>query len=519
MVQLPMLIALPFSLLATCLPAQEAAAQEPATPTDVATSSAPTIELSLEDVVRMAHDKAPALAQARLQALAAEGGVLEASGSFDPVIFSDFTYHLIEQPAGGFFSSFGTTKSKGFDASQGIRSALTTGGNISLKLTESYSDVSYLPVAQSDTSIVLEFTQPLLRGAWSLSATQALRQAEYARDRDLAGVRQASTDVVQAAVDAYWDLAFAYADLNVKERSLALAEGLRDLTQAKFQVGAVAEVEVVQTEADIASRTDALLTARNNVRRAEDTLRILLFSMDDDDDWQVRLTTSEKPPTVRPEKVDWRDAFSVAREYRADLRQLRLDVDKAQLDWDVAAEATLPKLDFVGTGSFFSQADQVGEALDVLRDHDFPGYTLGLVFEIPLGNAQYEGAENRSRQMQRLARRILRDRENEVANEVRDAVRNLNYNAERVSVTATASAVAARQLEAEQRRLAEGASTNFQVLQFQTDLAVAQSQEVQAQTEYAKAVTRLNTVRGLNWDATRPDLADLDDYLPGQRYE
>jgi outer membrane protein TolC len=486
--RLPMLFAIHLGLLASCLPAQEAVMQDPT-----------TLELKLSDVVRLAHEKAPALAQARLQALAAEGGVLEADGLFDPVLFSDLTYSFAEQPAGGFFSAFGTTKSKRIDANQGIRSALVTGGNVSLKLSETYNDASYLPSAQSDTSIVLEFTQPLLRGAWNLSATQALRQAEFARDRDLAGVRQASTDVVQAAVDAYWDLAFAYADLKVKEQSLALAEGLRALTQAKFQVGAVAEVEVVQTEADIASRTDALLTARNNVRRAEDTLRILLFSMEDDSDWQVRLLPAET--------------------FRADLRQLRVDVEKAQLAWDVAAEATQPKLDLIGTGSFFAQAAQVGDALDVLRDADFPGYTVGLVFEIPLGNAQFEGAENRSRQMQMLARRILRDRENAVANEVRDAVRNLNYNAERVAVTARASAVALRQLEAEQRRLTEGASTNFQVLQFQTDLAVAQSQEVQAQTEYAKAITRLNTVRGLNWDATRPDLADLDHYLPGRQYE
>ncbi|MDP7062828.1 MAG: TolC family protein [Planctomycetota bacterium] len=512
-----MLLILPLGLSLLSVPAQAVAslAQEPAT----AASQPAMLELKLSDVVRMAHDKAPALAQARLQALAAEGSVMEAEGFFDPVLFADLTYLFSEQPGSGFFSAFGNTKTRGFSAAQGIRSQLVTGGNISLKLSESYNDTSYLPDSQSDTSVVLEFTQPLMRGAWNLSATQARRQAEYARDRDLAGVRQAGSDVVQAAVDAYWDLAFAYADLRVKEQSLALAVGLRDLTEAKFQVGAVAEVEVVQTEADIASRTDALLTARNTVHRAEDALRILLFSMQDDRDWQVRLRPSDAPPAVNVEVVDWRDAFAIAREFRADLRQLRMDIDKAQLDWDVAQEATMPKLDFVGTGSFFAQDSQVGNALDALYDHEFPGYTLGLVFEIPLGNNQFAGAENRTRQMQMLARRILRDRENEVANEVRDAVRNLNYNAERVTVTATASSVAARQLEAEQRRLAEGASTNFQVLQFQTDLAVAQSQEVQAKMEYAKAITKLNTVRGLNWDATRPDLADLDDYRPGQRYE
>jgi outer membrane protein TolC len=51
-------------------------------------------------------------------------------------------------------------------------------------------------------------------------------------------------------------------------------------------------------------------------------------------------------------------------------------------------------------------------------------------------------------------------------------------------------------LESEQLRLREGASTNYQVLQFQADLAVAQSQQLQAQSEYAKASVKLETVQG-----------------------
>lgn len=481
-------------------------AQEPQNPA--------TLSLSLEDVVRLASENAPALAQARLAGLAAEGGVLEAGGAFDPVLFADITYSFAEQPSSGFFSSFGNTKSKQFTANQGIRKALTTGGSISLAFNESYNDANYLTTAQSDVSVAVEYTQPLLRGAWDLSGTQALRQAEYARDRDLAGIRQAGVDVVQSAVDAYWDLAFAYADLEVKARSLELAEELRELTAAKFRVGAVAEVEVVQTEADIASRTDALLTAQNAVHQAGDRLRILLFGLEEGEQWEMSLVPSSVPPSAEASGVVWRNAFETAREYRADLRQLRIDVEQTNLDWEVAQRGTLPKLDFTGTGNYFAQDDQVGKALSNLSDRDFPGYTLGLVFELPLGNAMYEGAEHRTRHLNRLAIRTLRDRENEVANEVRDAVRNLNYNAERVTVTARASAVARRQLEAEQRRLQEGASTNFQVLQFQTDLAVAESQEIQARMEFAKATTKLFTVQGLNWDGSRPDLADLDRYLP-----
>ena len=486
-------------------------AQEPESP--------PVLPLTLEDVVLLASEQAPMLAQARLAALAAEGGVLEADGAFDPILFADVTYTFAESPSNGFFSSFGNTKSKRFDANQGIRKALTTGGSFNFSFTESYNDASFLADSQSDVSVNLNFTQPLLRGAWDMTGTQAVRLAEYARDRDMAGVRQAGSDVVQAAVDAYWDLAFAYADRDVKQRSLTLAEELKSLTEAKYRVGAVAEVEVVQTEADIASRTDALLTAQNTVLQAADRLRILLFGLEDGGQWDLELLPSSAPPAANAMQLDWRESFSTAREYRADLRQLRIDVDQTDLDWQVAQRNTLPKLDLTGGGSYSAQDSQVGSAFSDLSDRDFPGYTVGLIFELPLGNAQYKGKENRTRQLNRLAVRTLRDRENEIANAVRDAVRNINFNAERVTVTARASAVAQRQLEAEQRRLQEGASTNFQVLQFQTDLAVAESQEIKARMDYAKATTKLFTVQGLNWDGSRPDLADLDQYLPSQKSE
>ena len=60
--------------------------------------------------------------------------------------------------------------------------------------------------------------------------------------------------------------------------------------------------------------------------------------------------------------------------------------------------------------------------------------------------------------------------QNQIASEVRDAVRAVNFFSERVAATSKAERVAARQLDAEQRRLREGVSTNFQVLQFQDDL-------------------------------------------------
>lgn len=496
-------------LLLAFLPAP----QEPAAPGPVA------FPLSLEDAVRLVQEHGSSLQQARLSALLQEAGIQAADGSYDPVLFGDLTYSYRESPAGGFFSAFGTTKTKTLSATQGLRQALTTGGSLSVSLAESYNDYSFLDEAQSNTALNFEWRQPLLRGGWRLSATQELEQARFTSDRSQAGMRQAQTEVVQAAVDSYWNLAFARADVTVKERSLALAAALKEVTEAKFRVGAVAEVELVQTDADIATRTDALLGARHSAQVAQDAMRILVFGLDDKQEWELEIQPTSQPPIPGGAVPAWEPSFAIARENRADLRQLRVDVDAAQHAWDAAKHDLMPTLDLLAQGSLTGQDQQVGAAFDYLWDRNFPGYTVGLSFEVPLGNNAQEGAERQARWNTWLALRALRDAENVVANEVREAVRNLAYQAERVSVTRLAREVAERQLEAEQRRLREGASTNFQVLQFQTDLAVAETAEIQARADHGKAVVRLNTARGLNWDGSRPDLGALDRYLPAARYE
>jgi len=472
----------------------------------VALASTETLPLTLSDVVALASDNAPAWRQAKLQFLAADGGVLEAQGAFDPVLFADATYSYTEQPTSGFFSQLGyeETTTKSFIMNQGVRQLLSSGGNYSLSLREGQSDYDYLTVSQADVSLNFNFTQPLLKGAGSLHATYSLESARIAEQQANAGMRSAQIDVVQAAVDAYWNLAFAMADVEVKEKSLALAERLREGTDAKFRVGSVAQVEVVQTEADIATRQDALLTARNQVKQAQDSLRLVLFGLGDLQDWNAQIVPIDAPSTPKVQHFSWQAVWSVAKKTRADLEQLRLATEQSDLDHRIAKDNLRPKLDLVMSGNAFDQQPVIGRALSDLSAFDYPGYSVGFVFELPIGNQQYKGAERRARYQNALAMRQWQDREREVIQEVRDAVRNMTYLSDRIRVTEMARLVAERQLEAEQRRLEGGASTNFQVLQFQTDLAVAESSEIQARMEYAKATVKLHTVQGLDWQGRKP---------------
>ena len=454
------------------------------------------VDLSLEDAIRLSQENGSQVAQARLQSMISKGAITSADGDFDPVFFSSLNYDFNESAASGFFSNFGNSISRSYSASQGLRSNLRSGGNVEFRINEGYDNESYLDDTQSNTSMSLSFTQPLLRGAFSMVATANERKAHITHDSDLLSITQASVDGVQSVVDAYWNLSFALADLEVKKQSLLLAENLRDITVAKYDVGAVAKVEVTQTRADIASRQDAVLIAQNSVTTNHDALRRLISAFDNQDDWQIDFNLVSEVPPATAVVNDWNTLWDQALENRSDIQKLQLDVDSAQIDFDVAQSNMSPKLDFNATGTYSAQDNQVGSSLDRLLDRDSPGYTFGLVFELPISNSQYVGAKIQANNRLLLAKRILRDQSTDLAQQIRQALHDVNYYSERVTVTAHASNMAQLKLESEQLRLREGASTNYQVLQFQADLAVAQSQQLQTQTEYAKASVKLDTVQG-----------------------
>lgn len=472
----------------------------------------PPLPLRIEDVVTFVLTQAPAVRQAQLAALANAGSVQQQEGTFDPVVYADATYSYSEIPnAGGFIAGgVDSTKVKRAEANQGIRSLLMTGGSVDVSLNEAYIKDN-LPSSffglNPESSVVgnVNLTQPLLRGGWEPTATFNLRAAELAYDQGVADLKATMNQNLQAAVDAYWNLVFALKDREVKRISLERAEELKEITLARFRVGAAAEVEVVQTESEIAARTVELITARNVVLRAEDTLRILILSMQEREDWEYQIVPVSDPPTAVYRELDWMAAWETARDYRPELRSLRLEVEQSRLAWEVAQDNLAPRLDLVASGTTRGLSRNVDIAWQDATGFRSHGYSFGVLFEVPIGNNQFQGAERRARVLYQLAQRNLRDQENLVANEVRDAVRNVKFVAEQVVATKRARVAAQRQLDAEMRRLQEGASTNFEVLTFQVDLQTAESNHALSLTEYGKALIRLRTVQGLNYDGSPPE--------------
>ena len=82
--------------------------------------------------------------------------------------------------------------------------------------------------------------------------------------------------------------------------------------------------------------------------------------------------------------------------------------------------------------------------------------------------------------------------------EVKTALRTVEANMKGVQAYKSARELQAQKLAAEEEKLKVGQSTNYTVLQYQRDLAAAQSSELKAIIDYNVSVANLEKALGLS---------------------
>jgi outer membrane protein TolC len=141
-----------------------------------------------------------------------------------------------------------------------------------------------------------------------------------------------------------------------------------------------------------------------------------------------------------------------------------------------------------------------GTILQQLFSRNFPNYSLALNLNIPLRNrtaqADYITGELTLREQQLGVQRM----ENQVRVDVQNAVIGIQAARAQYSAAVKARQLQEQTVDAEQKKLAVGASTIYNVILTQRDLLTAESNEVAALAAYAKARTELDRATGQTLD-------------------
>ena len=137
-----------------------------------------------------------------------------------------------------------------------------------------------------------------------------------------------------------------------------------------------------------------------------------------------------------------------------------------------------------------------GNLLSQIARRDYPSYSAGISLSITLRNRAAQSDYVTSLLELRQNELNLQKNMNQVRVDVQNAVIGLQQARVRYEASLKARQLQQQTIDADRERLRLGATTPYQVIQDQRDLASAVSQEVQAMANYSHARVALSTATG-----------------------
>ena len=137
--------------------------------------------------------------------------------------------------------------------------------------------------------------------------------------------------------------------------------------------------------------------------------------------------------------------------------------------------------------------DAFSDAFNFINEN----WSVGLTLSFPISNILTRAGYISAKLELEQSLLQLQDLEKQVVLEVRDAVRDIESLAKRYEALQAARRHAEMTLEAEEKKMSVGLSTNYFVLQFQEQLADITSQEIRALIDYNLALARFEKVAAL----------------------
>jgi outer membrane protein len=369
---------------------------------------------------------------------------------------------------------------------------------------------------QLTSNISATYTQPLLRNFKIDGTRQQLLVSQKNYEISQTQLQQSIAQTTRNVRNAFYDLLYAIGNLAVQRQSLQLSQQSLKDNRARVEIGTMAPLDIVQAEAEVATREEAVIVAEAAIERQQDFIRALIFGPKAPEMWNTRIEPTETY-TFTPMAVDMDGAVKNALSQRTDLTVARKNLESNDINIRYFDNQSMPDLNASvnygaqaiggvglvrGPSSGLTPGPIIGQVersywntLGTVFSGDFPGWTFSLDLAYPIGKSNNEANLARAKIQRLQQERQIASLELSVTAQVRDAARNVQTNAKRVDATRSSRVLAERRLEAEEKKYQAGMTQNFFVLQAQRDLNVARNNELLALVEYAKSVVNYGAVQ------------------------
>ncbi|MFK7821784.1 MAG: TolC family protein [Planctomycetaceae bacterium] len=393
-----------------------------------------------------------------------------------------------------------------------------------------------------------EIRQPLLRGggldfnriagpAGIPGSYNGVLVSRIDTDISLAKFEASVRDYVSRVEDAYWELYFAYRNLDAKVRARdaaldtwrriqALAESNRRggeavrETQARDQLQRL-EVEVqnalvgrlVEGTQTSSGTLGSAFRGTSGIHVADRRLRLLIGKPINDG---ALLRPMDEPPMAAVQ-YDWQETLRDALTQRVEVRQQKSLVKRRELEYVASKNYLKPKLDLVfqhqvrGFGRNLLDETATGSrsgAFNQLANLDHQESQFGVDVEIPIGNRQGSTTVRHAELQLRRERAVLSRLERQITHDVSNAVSNLTRAQAVMQSTFGSLEAAQERLQATQSAFDLGNATLDLLLDAQRRLAAAESEFYRALVEHMLAAKTVELKKGTLLDYNGIHLAE-----------
>lgn len=396
------------------------------------------------------------------------------------------------------------------------------------------------------SNLTIGFSQQLLNGFGFMPNTRYIIEAKNNSQGARYGLETAVINDMVNVENAYWNLVYAVQNVSVQQAAVTWAEKLVQDNERQLQIGTLAQLDVVSAQSALATNQQNLIVAQTTEQQDETILLNLITR----NPMAANLENVQVVPTdtintlPKIDIIPYRDAVQEAWNHRPDLLEAELSLKNDGIEVKATRNALLPVLTL--TGSYetaglggnqllttavspiantrspivtsngqpvlvngqelftqstvpVSQSELPGGLLDAFQrlwDNKFPSYSIGLNMTLPLRNRSAQADSAQAQIQEREAVLQLQALKNNISESVKEAQIAMQQGVARVQAAVKATQLQQETLDDEQKKFELGVSTDFVVIQYESNLLAAQGAELQAKVGLLQAIVAFNQALG-----------------------
>jgi len=371
-----------------------------------------------------------------------------------------------------------------------------------------FNSLSFNINPYSSATLDFQISQNLLQGFGRPVLGREIRVSKNNEKVSDLQFKQQVITTISAVLNLYWDLVSFNQDLKARKDELATAQALFEDNKKQVQIGTLAPIEVTRAEAQVYASQQDLLISQTNLLQQETVLKNALSrngvaSPTLAEVHIIPLDHIEVPPADNLKPTD--DLVQDALSKRTEIAQNRINIDSQEILLKGIKNGLKPSLQVfadVNNTGLSGPANVLGpdlvepvpyltggytNALAQIFRRNFPSYSAGLSLNIPLRNRAAQSDYAASALELRQSELTLQKAINQVRVDVNNAVIGLRQARVRYDSAVKARILQQQTLDADKKKYTLGASTVFQVVQDQQNLASSESAETQALANYSHA--------------------------------